>query len=556
MRISLSQISSSVGDFEGNYQKILAALEVAAQNNSTMAIFPELSLCGYLHRDIVEREDFNAQVERYLKRVAQNAPDNIYAIIGAPIRDSARRDCLHNAAVVIHNGDILHRQAKTALPNYDIFDERRYYCPAIRWGTFIVQGQVCGIAICEDVWQAEEYSADQLLEHGFGRCALPLHKLDLLIVCSASPYDPEKLQRRISLIKKCCSAFNFDAVYVNAVGAEDGILFDGQSFAIERSGALVQLSPMYQESDDTTLLPPPTTPDRSRKLPAFAMDRDLETEHYASLVFGVREYARKNGFDRAVLGVSGGIDSAVTAVIASDALGPKNVHALVMPSPYNAPSSVTDATELIDTLTLPSTTLPITEIFSAYRALLKEPLYDGRDADVTEQNIQARIRGMLIMAYANTTHTLPLTTGNKSELAVGYCTQYGDMAGGLTVIGDLYKGEVYQLARYINRDGEIIPTSIIEKPPSAELKPNQVDQDSLPPYDILDQVLRWYLEERASLAQIIDRGIAEEVARSIIRMHHRSEHKRTQAAPVIRVSKKAFGVGRRMLISRTPFELE
>lgn len=553
MRVLISQISSSVGDFEGNYQKTMASLEIAAQNDSAMAVFPELSLCGYLHRDSVEREDFHAQVAQYLKKIVQNAPRHIYTVVGAPIRDPKRKNRLYNAVIVIYNGDILYWQAKTLLPDYDIFNEKRYYQPAVRWDTFIVQGRVCGIAICEDVWQAEGLSTDQLLQGGLGQCALPLKKLDLLIVCSASPYEPEKLQRRISLIKKCTTTFNFDAVYVNAVGADDGILFDGQSFAVERTGKVIQVSPMYQESDDIVLLQ--DSPHHSSQPPSVSADSNLMAEFYASLVFGAREYARKNDLPRAVLGVSGGIDSAITATIASEALGPENVHALVMPSPYNSPSSVTDAMTLINTLALPSTNLPIAEIFSAYRVLLQEKLYNEHDVDITEQNIQARIRGMLIMAYANTVNALPLTTGNKSELAVGYCTQYGDMVGGLSVIGDLYKGEVYQLAHYINRNTEIIPASIIKKPPSAELKPNQVDQDTLPPYEILDQVLRWYIEEQASLAQIVENGVEERVARSIIRMHHHSEHKRTQAAPVIRVSKKAFGAGRRMLISRAPFEL-
>lgn len=551
MRLSLSQINVKVGDFEANYRKIMVAVKRAAQHRDHMVIFPELSLCGYLHRDSIERAEFLAQSEKYLRLIAEHAPANLYVVVGTPIRHPTHDGQIQNACVVIHNHRIVHQQAKTALPHYDIFDELRYYAPADTWGVFTVEGKVCGIAICEDVWRVEGDSVDHLRSHGLGDCKLPLDALDVLIVCSASPYEKGKLARRLVGVRKCCTTFNIDAVYVNTVGAEDGILFDGRSFAMNRSGVLTALSPMYEEHHQTVSIPA-----RSAALPVLPMPiEERYADIYASLAFGVREYVHKNGFKRVVFGLSGGIDSAVTAVIAAEALGADNVHALVMPSPYSSSASMEDAQTLIETLGLPHTTLPITDIFSQCRALLQKSMYDGHDVDITEQNIQARIRGMLIMAHANLVGALPLATGNKSELAVGYCTQYGDMVGALAVIGDLYKCDVYRLARYLNRITEVIPTTIIEKPPSAELKPDQTDEDTLPPYAVLDAVLERYIEEGESVAQIVGSGIDEPTVRSIIRLHHRSEHKRNQAPPVVRVSKKAFGIGRRMLVSRAAFEL-
>ena len=400
MHIYLSQINSKIGDFDANYRAIMDAVEHAARSGNRLAVFPELSLCGYLHRDSVEHRTFLLQSERYMQMIVDNAPHEIHIVIGAPTCDSAQRHIVYNACVVIYNGRIVHRQAKSRLPNYDIFDEKRYYTPADHWETFTVQGRVCGIAICEDMWQAEHYSVDRLRREGLGDCKLPLEKIDTLIVCSASPYEKDKPQRRLAIMKKYCTTFDIDAVYVNAVGGEDGILFDGQSFAMHRSGALTALFPMYEEHHRAVACEP--SADNPPRL-----ERDPDAEIYRSLLFGIREYVVKNGFRQVVLGLSGGIDSAITATLAARSLGADNVHVLVMPSNYSSQSSVQDAMALIAELGLSYSTLPIADIFSAYRALLQKDVYDGHDIDITEQNLQARIRGMLIMAYANTTDSLP-----------------------------------------------------------------------------------------------------------------------------------------------------
>ena len=425
MRVALSQINPRVCDFEGNYAKIIASIKQAAYRGDRLLVFPELSLSGYLHRDSIKREDFLSQCAHYVQMIVDNASPNVYVVIGTPTFDVNNTRILYNSCVVIHNNAIIHRQAKSALPNYDIFDEMRYYTAAHTWGTFDIDGCTCGIAICEDVWHAEHYSADKLRAYGLGCSKLPLQDLGMLIVCNASPFETGKLQRRVGMLARYCSTFNCDAVYVNAVGGEDGVLFDGQSFSVNRAGMLTHVSPMYREHYDTVSF---DTPQRH-----ITLKQEVCADICKSLVFGLQEYVKKNGFKKIVLGLSGGIDSAIVTVVANMALGADSVHALIMPSVHTSRMSIDDGIALVNTLGVTYTVQSISTLFDEYYTLLRD-ICHGDSADITIQNIQARIRGMMIMAYANATGALPLNTGNKSEVAIGYCTQYGDMIGALGVI--------------------------------------------------------------------------------------------------------------------------
>lgn len=539
IKIGVAQTNAVIGDFPGNARRLLAAYRECLDQGADLVITPEMSLAGYPPRDLVFKSQFVPkclQALDYLAGEIQHVPllvgyidRNSTTLPGKPFR---------NAAAWLENGEIRERFWKTLLPTYDVFDERRYFepgteCRAIEWN-----GTRVGVTICEDIWtedflQRPLYGRDPVAE-------LTENGIDLLLNLSASPYHLGKPASRRALISSIAKKANAPVVYVNSIGGQDQLIFDGHSLVAAADGTI--LCELAGFSESTAVIDLEKTAPRS-----FAENHDEAAELHQALVLGLRDYAGKCGFSSVCLGLSGGIDSALVAAIAAEALGPQNVHGLTMPSPYSSGGSVADSHTLARNLGISCREVPINGIFSSIKQTLA-PVFAGKAEDITEENLQARIRGMLLMALSNKDGHLLLTTGNKSELAVGYCTIYGDMCGGLAVISDLPKTDVYRLSRWINRDREIIPWNTIEKPPSAELRPGQKDQDTLPPYDILDAILELYIEEQFSTEEILARGFDETTVRWIQRRVDLNEWKRQQAAPGIRVTTKAFGMGRRMPI--------
>jgi len=453
-------------------------------------------------------------------------------ILGVPERqDQEKGKPLYNSAILIHQGRVIHRVRKQLLPTYDVFDESRYFEPGPPSLPFSFQGLRLGLTICEDIWPSQ-YPHDpvaSLLEDQEG--------LDCLINISASPYHHGKLAERNQLLSALCCQHNLSLLYVNQVGGQDSLIFDGHSLVLDCQGKLVAGAAGFRE--EMVIVDLEALQGKKEDFP-----QDSIAQVDKALVLGLRDYLHKTGFDKAVIGLSGGIDSAVTAVLAAAALGPESVLCVALPSPYTAQMSIDDAAQLAKNLGCGFELLPIAPAMEAYSTML-EPLFAGREEDVTEQNLQARIRGNLLMALSNKFGSLLLTTGNKSEMAVGYCTLYGDMSGGLAVLADLPKVMVYELARWMNRAEEVIPERIITRPPSAELKPDQADQDDLPPYEVLDPILSAYLEEHLGLEEIVARGFARSTVEDIIRRIRINEHKRKQAPLGLKVTSKAFGYGRR-----------
>ncbi len=536
MKIACGQINSTIGDFMGNLEKVLSFTSQAKASKCDLIVFPEMCLCGYPPMDLLEQENFIEDNLKTLRRLQKEAPLDIGIIVGYVIRNKGSSGKgLLNVASLVHNGKILHTQAKTLLPTYDVFDEARWFEPASRRTVFEFAGERVGIAICEDLWWASEiapglhYSADpvaELLDDG----------ATLIIAPTASPFHIGKPKTRLELLSRT----GIPVVYVNSVGGQDNLVFDGQSMATSAEGKLVYMGKAFEEE--------------LAFIDFEANEVPLPTDDWAqiegALVLGIKDYVRKCGFKRVHLGLSGGIDSAIVAVLAVEALGPDKVEVFGLPSQYSSEGSVSDAQALAEKLGLTLKIIPIKDIFDSYIKTLA-PTFEGKSEDVTEENIQARIRGMLLMAYSNKFNSLLLTTGNKSELAVGYCTLYGDMSGGLAVIGDLLKGQVYGLAKAINARKPTIPESTITKAPSAELKPGQKDQDSLPPYDVLDKILDEFLVQKKPAEVIAFDGPFDlALVKKIIRMVDIAEYKRRQAPPVLKISPKAFGTGRRVPIAR------
>jgi NAD+ synthase (glutamine-hydrolysing) len=544
MRIALAQINTTVGDFSGNLERIIQFAQRALDQGANIAVFPELALCGYPPRDLVERPDFVERSESELRRLAQMLPP-IPAWVGSIRRSGAAKGKqVSDVAALLYRGRIETEYAKILLPFYDVFDESRYFEPGDGPVTYLMDDERLGITICEDVWNDKNFWKRQLYPRD------PVEETvkagaQVLLNIAASPYSTGRIPLRQAMLKAIAVEHRLPVVYVNVVGGNDSLIFDGSSCAFNARGELCARARSFEEDlviFDTTsearhLHPEPTS----------------ETEAvYQALVLGVKDYVRKCGFKTAIVGLSGGIDSSVVAVIATRALGPGNVFGVSMPGPYSSPGSVRDARELAANLGIHFRVIPITSIYESYTSSLA-PAFGDRPPDVTEENIQARIRGNILMALSNKYCGLLLSTGNKSELAVGYCTLYGDMAGGLAVIADIPKTMVYELARYINCEGKgngPIPQASLEKAPSAELRANQTDQDTLPPYDVLDTILRAYVEENLCAQDIIarfhlDPGV---VHQTICRVTH-AEYKRQQAAPALRVTAKAFGIGRRFPIA-------
>ena len=538
MRIGLAQINSTVGDLRGNFEKILASYRRLAAAGAELVLAPELATTGYPPQDLVFKSRFVPQNLEAIERL-HACIGGVPLLVGYVDRNEGRGKPFFNAAALLERGQPIRKSFKTLLPTYDVFDEDRYFEPGSGGEIFTIAGRQVGVTICEDIW-TQDYLPRPLydLELVTGLVA---KGAEIIVNLSASPFSVRKLGARREMVATLARTHQRPIVYCNVVGGNDELVFDGGSIAFNRAGELIAQLPSFQtaeaivETDSTAALPLP---------PA-----DLMAELSDALSLGVRDYLAKCNFKSAVLGLSGGIDSAVVAAIAVDSLGAENVVGVSMPSPYSSRGSIDDALALARNLGIRCLQIPIGDAFTVFKAQFKE-VFANLPEDTTEENMQSRLRGMILMALSNKFGHLLLTTGNKSELAVGYCTIYGDMAGGLAVISDVPKTLVYELARWINREREIIPRSSIEKPPSAELKPGQLDQDSLPPYDVLDQILQLYVEENLSGRDIIARGFEEKTVRWVQRRVDLNEYKRAQAAPGIKVTSRAFGVGRRMPIAQ------
>ena len=547
MKIALAQINTTVGDFRGNLDKVKAALSRGREAGVDLVVFPEQAIPGYPAEDLLERDDFfTATQEAFAEAV--EACQGLGMVIGT-LQAAAGGDGhrVYNSAVLVEDRRVLGVQHKALLPTYDVFDEARYFRPGRKHEVFSFRGRRLGLAICEDFWNdpvfwpKRLYSVDPVAE-------LVRAGAEILVGISASPYSLGRVKLRFRMLRSTVMRHGVPVVYANLVGGNTTLVFDGTSFGLNGKGELLGMAPSFEESffvldlDADGPAPPPAWLEESDE--RHLSDTDLD-EAFRALVLGTRDYTAKSGFRRAVVGLSGGIDSALTAVIAVAAVGRENVIGVSMPSRYSSEGSLTDAQRLVKNLGIQHHNISIERIFSATLSSL-EPVFEGLEPDVTEENIQARARGMLLMALSNKFGALLLTTGNKSELAVGYCTLYGDMSGGLAVISDVPKTLVYCLARWLNRERETIPVSTIDKPPSAELRPGQRDEDSLPPYEILDAILEAYIEERAGVQSIIDRGLDRDTVETVVRMVDRNEYKRKQAAPGLRIMSKAFGPGRRV----------
>ena len=543
MRIALVQLNTVVGDVDGNVNSIIDATLRARDEKAQLVVFQELCVSGYPPRDLVERAAFIRQCEAGLERVraASKQLPGVGIIVGVPLPSHATSGKgVANAAVVITDGAVIHRHDKLLLPTYDVFDEGRYFDPADSCRPFEFGGETIGLSICEDAWN------DPLLFRHRPYSVDPIEMLanqgaKLMINISASPFSVGKEAFRAELMASHARRHRCPFVLVNQVGGNDELVFDGCSLVLDADGEVRMALSAFEA--DMRIVDTAALPARTRHTPI----EELESMRRA-LVLGARDYFAKCAFDRAVVGLSGGIDSAVTLCLAVEALGAKNVLGIAMPSPFSSSQSLDDARALARALDVKLEVIAIRDVMSAYDAALA-PAFAGRARDVTEENIQARIRGNLLMAVSNKFGHMVLSTGNKSELAVGYCTLYGDMSGGLALISDVPKTAVYRLAGLYNRDHLVIPRAIIERAPSAELRPDQKDSDTLPPYDVLDPILDLHLEEGLCADEIVARGFARETVEWVVRAVRTNEYKRRQAAPGIKVTSKAFGVGRRFPIA-------
>lgn len=563
MKIALAQQNYHVGNFALNTEKIIDAIERARTAGADLVVFSELSVCGYPPRDFLEFDDFIDECYAAIDRIKAHT-DTIGVIVGGPQRNPVKEGKdLFNAAWFLYEGEVKAVVQKTCLPTYDVFDEYRYFEPAYEWQVIPFKGKRIALTICEDIWALSENPLYRI--H-------PMDKLmpqqpDLMINISASPFDYDHDEDRKEVIRANVVKYGLPMFYCNCVGSQTEIVFDGGSVVYDDGGNLVTELGYFEEdfsvvdlSDlkgkTAAAISPQKTMDKEMRVSRvsdpnqiidFLVNENNIAQIYQALVLGIRDYFAKMGFTKAILGSSGGIDSAVTLAIACDALGKDNVRAILMPSQFSTDHSVSDAEQLSRNLGNPYDIIPIKPVFDAFLDSLK-PVFGDLPFSVAEENIQSRTRGNLVMAIANKFGYILLNTSNKSELATGYGTLYGDMAGGLSVLGDVYKMQVYALARYINREKEIIPVNIITKAPSAELRPGQKDSDSLPEYDVLDKVLYQYIERRQGPKELIGMGIDEALVRRVLKLVNTNEYKRNQFCPIIRVSSKAFGVGRRMPI--------
>jgi NAD+ synthase (glutamine-hydrolysing) len=561
VRIALAQINPTVGDFAGNLAKIIEFVERAAGEGAELVMFPELATSGYWPADLLEKDSFVRRAEETLTAIAglTRGVGRPAVLCGSPMRcDAASGKHVRNVAVLMEDGEIRFVQQKMLLPFYDVFDEQRYFEPAVAQSLAVVKGRAVAITVCEDAWNdkmfwpRQMYAVDPIEElmRQWAVLPQPLSGHRLILNISASPFWHGKIEVRQRMIGALAKRHGATAVMVNQVGADDSLIFDGTSFAVDRSGEVFAQAKSFGED----LLVFETEMEAGHvRVPERASQQNQTAAMWDALVLGTRDYLRKCGFKKAIVGLSGGIDSALVAAIAVEALGAENVSGVGMPSEFSSTGSVTDAERLARNLGIGFSTVAIADIYEQFAHAL-EPVFVssgvGTKFGLAEENLQPRIRGSLLMAVSNKTGALVLTTGNKSEMACGYCTLYGDMVGALAVIGDVYKTEVYALAGYVNREREVIPIDTLTKPPSAELRPGQKDTDSLPPYDVLDPILRAYIEEYSSAEEIArTQGVELELVQQVIRLVELSEYKRQQAAPVLKVSRKSFGMGRRFPIA-------
>ncbi len=540
MKIAAAQLNPTVGDIQGNSQKIIDAIHLAKPQGVDLVVFGELSLIGYPPKDLLLKPQFIEDQLSALKSIAEHC-DSIAALVGyVSINENETGRHLHNSAALLNQGIVKSTYIKQLLPTYDVFDETRYFEPAASQSVIELNGQRLGLTICEDIWRTNNHHDRTLYDIN------PIKKLaeqniDCVINMSASPFEMDKHDFRLKLFTQQCKKYQLPLIYVNQVGGNDELVFDGSSCCVNSQGQIIAQAKDFEE-DFIVIDLESSTSDIHQIHNGIAAIHD-------ALVLGLRDYVRKCGFKSVLLGLSGGIDSAVTAALAVTALGKDHVMGVAMPSRYSSQGSIDDAKGLAENLGISFDVIPIEAPHKAMEQCLRHQFTDTHEG-IAEENIQARLRGNILMSLSNKFGSLLLTTGNKSELAVGYCTMYGDMAGGLAVISDVPKMLVYDLARYINRDNEIIPNNTITKPPSAELKPDQTDQDSLPPYEILDDILQLYVEKETPITEIVESGFEEETVRRIVSLVDRNEYKRKQAAPGLKVTSRAFGVGRRMPIAQ------
>ena len=539
MRIGLAQLNPIVGDLAGNRRLILDAYHALVAQGAELVVFPELVICGYPPRDLLFKRSFVPDIDATLADIAKQVGD-VPALIGTVAANPApagRR--FFNAAAFCHRGRVAQVAHKCLLPTYDVFDEDRYFEPAATPPLVLeLNGRRIGVTICEDIWTHPQFAPRNLyhfepLQHLAGR------RLDLMVNLSASPWHHGKGHARNQLVADAARQLHCPVVYVNAIGGNDELIFDGRSLVSTAQGQITASLPAFESALRVVDIAAPASP--------IEGEADDLGDIHAALVLGLRDYAHKSGFKKALIALSGGIDSALVAELAVEALGADNVIGVSLPSAISSQHSRDDARDLARNLGIRFETIAIAETVAAAEASLG-PVFAGRPRDVTEENIQARVRGVVMMALSNKFGALLLTTGNKSEVAVGYCTLYGDMCGGLAVISDVFKTQVYDLCRWINRERVIIPVNTIEKPPSAELRPDQVDQDSLPPYDVLDAILRGYVEAGLARRDLVAQGFSEAVVNDIARKVDLNEYKRKQMAPGLKITPLAFGVGRRIPI--------
>lgn len=536
LRLALAQINSTVGDLDSNYKKIKKYIDLAKEWKADLIAFPELAITGYPPEDLLLVGKFVEENINILRKLSKQV-QGISVIVGFVEKMS---DKLFNSATFLAEGEIKGIYHKMLLPNYGVFDEKRYFHPGDKPVVWHCRGIPFGISICEDIWHKEGPTVKQK-ELG----------AKFSVVINASPYHIGKGKEREEIVANLARENDLYIAYVNLVGGQDELVFDGQSFVVDRNGKIIAKANPFEEDLLLVDIPiagitedaeKPHLPDR------VAVEPEQLEEVYKALILGLRDYVRKNGFTKVIIGLSGGIDSSLTAVIAVDALGKENVTGIYMPSRFSSRESFEDAQELAKNLGIKFFIVPIDNLYEAYLSLLA-PYFKELHFDATEENLQARIRGNILMAFSNKFRWLVLTTGNKSEMSTGYATLYGDMAGGFNVLKDVYKTMVYQLARYRNNLGEVIPMRVLEKEPSAELRPNQRDKDALPPYEVLDPILKAYIEENKDLEEIVEMGYEEGLARRVIDMVDRNEYKRRQAPPGIKITHRAFGKDRRMPIT-------
>jgi NAD+ synthetase len=542
VKIALAQIDPTIGDFTGNLKKIVDVSRRAAEQGARLAVFSELCICGYPPADFLEKPSFLARCRSAVDELAaatRELPTALLVGVALKAPEGSGKPAV-NAAILIDKGKILLEQHKRLLPFYDVFDEQRYFCPGKSQKVVELDGLRLAVSVCEDAWNDKNfwpqrlYAIDPMEE-------LMAQQPQIHINISASPYWHGKRAVRRRMLAAIARRDGVPVLLSNQVGGNDSLIFDGSSLAINAKGEVVAEAKSFAE--DLVVVDP------FAAQPIDAPEEDDSEGAYRALVLGTRDYVRKCGFKKVIVGLSGGIDSALVAAIAAEALGPENVIGVGMPSPYSSEGSINDSRKLAANLGIRFDIIGISGLFSEFTRSL-EPLFHGLAGDITEENIQPRIRGTLLMALSNKLGALVLTTGNKSEMAVGYCTLYGDMVGALAVIGDLMKMRVYALCRWINREGEVIPQAILDKPPSAELRPGQMDTDSLPPYDVLDPILEAYVERYETPEHIAHTyGFPESIVQQVVRLVERSEYKRQQAAPVLKLTSKSFGMGRRFPIA-------